>query len=66
MDVYLGCPKQRGSTVNELIIDEDEERFFSSTIPDEVLEVVASSSRGERTGIFTQWVCTAIYFCPGP
>ena len=52
--------------MHALIIDEEEERIFSSTLPDEVLEIVASSSHGERTGIFTQWVCTAMYFCPGP
>ena len=45
--------------MNELMLDEDEAAIFSSAIPDEVLEVVASSSRGERSGLFTQWVCTA-------
>jgi cell division protein FtsZ len=33
-------------------------------IADQVL--LESAGRTERANTFTQWVCTAVYFCPGP
>jgi hypothetical protein len=52
--------------MNELIVDQDQECILTYTIPDEVLEVAACSAGNNRSNIFTQWVCTALYFCPGP
>ncbi len=43
----------------------NEENFPVYEIPDEVVEN-AACMRNDKTSNFTQWVCTALYFCPGP
>jgi hypothetical protein len=43
----------------------EEENFLMYEIPDDVLEAAACTGN-ERANNFTQWVCTALYFCPGP
>jgi len=45
--------------------DENEENFLVYEIPDRVLESAACAGN-EKANTFTQWVCTALYFCPGP
>lgn len=45
--------------------DQTEDATFSYDIPDEVLETAASSGKGPVNN-FTQWMCTALFFCPGP
>jgi hypothetical protein len=52
--------------MNELKVNEDDEHILSYTIPDEIVERAASNPSNERTGIFTQWMCTALFYCPGP
>ena len=34
-------------------------------VSDEMLEA-AASTENDKLNNFTQWVCTAVYFCPGP
>jgi hypothetical protein len=38
--------------------------FLMHEIADDVLEAAACTGN-EKTNNFTQWVCTALYFCPG-
>jgi hypothetical protein len=50
---------------NNSIIESDqneEEDLFVYEISDEMLENTGS----EKAAVFTQWVCTAVYYCPGP
>ena len=66
MAVTFRSRSNGGSAMNEMIIDQDQERILTYLFPDEVLEAAASSSNNERKEIFTQWICTALYYCPGP
>ena len=45
-------------------LDQNEEDLLIYEISDEVLETAYAGN--EKPGIFTQWLCTAVYFCPGP
>jgi hypothetical protein len=49
----------------EEMIHQDEE-FPICEIRDEVLEAAAKRAWNERADPFTQSMCTALYFCPGP
>jgi hypothetical protein len=64
--VNFGDRTNGDNAMNEFVIDPEQECIFTQAIPDEVVESAASSSRDERTDIFTQWICTALYYCPGP
>jgi hypothetical protein len=41
--------------------DQNEEDLLIYEISDEVLE-----NTGNEKANFTQWLCTAVYFCPSP
>jgi hypothetical protein len=45
--------------------DENEENFFVYDISDDALET-ATSTGNKNANNFTQWVCTALFFCSGP
>ena len=45
-------------------IDQTEIENLYSEFPDETLEIVAAD--GEKAGRITLYICTALYFCPGP
>jgi len=45
--------------------DQNEENLLMYEISDDVLEAAACIG-DEKANKFTQWVCTALYFCPGP
>jgi hypothetical protein len=45
--------------------NQDEENVLDQAIDDDALEKAACTGNG-RAGILTQWMCTALYFCPGP
>lgn len=47
------------------ITDENKETFLMCDISDDVLETAACIGN-KKAHNFTQWVCTALYFCPGP
>ena len=51
--------------MNEMTLDQNEEELFTYEVSDEVLEVAGRAER-EKANTFTQWICTALYFCPGP
>jgi hypothetical protein len=49
--------------MNEITLDQNDEQLLTYEVSDEALEVAACK---ERANTFTQWFCTAVYFCPGP
>jgi hypothetical protein len=49
--------------MNEITLDQNDEDLFTYEVSDEVLEVAAGT---QKANTFTQWVCTAVYLCPGP
>ncbi|MGB8575863.1 MAG: hypothetical protein WCD56_04760 [Pseudolabrys sp.] len=51
--------------MDDISRDQNEENFLMYEIPDDALEA-AACTRNEKANNFTQWVCTALYFCPGP
>ena len=53
--------------MNEMTVEQNKnkEAPLICEISDEMLEIAACTS-GEKVSNFTQWVCTAVYFCPGP
>jgi hypothetical protein len=53
------------NAMNDIICDQNKEEPLTYEIPDEVLETAACSNL-QTVGNFTQWICTAVYFCPGP
>jgi hypothetical protein len=55
----------RINSMDDRALDQNEETILICEIPDEALESGAWTGK-ERVNSFTQWVCTALYFCPGP
>jgi hypothetical protein len=55
----------RINAMDDMSRDQNEENFLMYEIPDDVLEAAACTGN-EKANNFTQWVCTALYFCPGP
>lgn len=51
--------------MNDMTHGESEENPLLYEIPDHVVEAAAYTGN-EKTNTFTQWACTALYFCPGP
>ena len=51
--------------MNDVSHDQTEDAAFSNEISDDILETAAFSGNG-RVNNFTQWMCTALFFCPGP
>jgi hypothetical protein len=51
--------------MNEFRLDKNEEKILIYEILDEALENAACTGNNEAN-TFTQWVCTALYYCPGP
>jgi len=49
--------------MNEITLDQSDEEVLTYEVSDEVLEVAASAGKANT---FTEWVCTFMYFCPGP
>ena len=52
--------------MNEMTANQDNEEIFTYEVSDEALEVAAACLDGQKANTFTQWVCTAVYLCPGP
>ena len=50
--------------MNEMTIEQNKEEPLIQEISDAMLEIAAATDDG-RLGNFTQWACTAVYFCPG-
>jgi hypothetical protein len=51
--------------MNKMSLDQNEEELFTYEVSDEVLEV-AGCAETAKANTLTQWICTALYFCPGP
>jgi hypothetical protein len=51
--------------MNEITLDQNEEDLLDHDVSDEVLEV-AGRVETAKANTFTQWICTALHFCPGP
>jgi hypothetical protein len=51
--------------MNETALDQNEIELFNYEVSDGALEV-AGGTEMNRANTFTQWLCTALYFCPGP
>jgi hypothetical protein len=49
--------------MDEIGRERTDESVLQFDVCDDPLE---SAGRTERANTFTQWVCTAVYFCPGP
>jgi hypothetical protein len=49
--------------MNEDFSDQNDDEVPQIEVSDALLE---SSAGGGHQNAFTQWVCTALYFCPGP
>lgn len=48
--------------MDQTFSDQNEENFLIYEIPDDELEVIGM----EKANTITQWLCTALNFCPGP
>jgi len=51
--------------MNEIRSDRNDDEVLQFEVSDIFLESSAGDGR-DTTHAFTQWVCTAVYFCPGP
>jgi hypothetical protein len=51
--------------MNEFSLDKNEEKILMCEIPDAALENAACTGNNEAN-TFTQWICTALDYCPGP
>ena len=51
--------------MNEMTVEQNKEEPLIDEISDEILETAACTN-GEKVSNFTLWLCTALYFCPGP
>jgi hypothetical protein len=59
LDCLAGC-----IAMDQTFSHQNEEHFLTYDIPDEELEVIGMQTANAIT--LTQWICTALYFCPGP
>jgi len=55
----------RAEVMKNVTLDQDEETVLIYEIRDEALEA-AACPWNEKVDPFTQSMCTALYFCPGP
>jgi hypothetical protein len=53
-----------GPMENNRAINQTEIESLYYEFPDETLEIAAAD--GEKAGRITLYICTALYFCPGP
>jgi hypothetical protein len=51
--------------MNEVPSDRNDNVVLQFEVSDVFLESLAGEGH-DNTNAFTQWVCTAVYFCPGP
>jgi hypothetical protein len=50
--------------MNKICPGQDDDEVFHFEVSDVFLESSAADGR-DNTNAFTQWLCTAVYFCPG-
>jgi hypothetical protein len=51
--------------MNEVSSDPDDSAVLQFEVSDVFLESSAGDGHDNKNAL-TQWVCTAVYFCPGP
>jgi hypothetical protein len=51
--------------MNEASSGQNDDDILQLEFSDVILEASAGDVR-DNANAFTQWVCTALYFCPGP
>jgi hypothetical protein len=51
--------------MDDMTLSQNEENFPACEVCDDALEAAAGKWT-ERADPFTQWICTALFFCPGP
>jgi hypothetical protein len=51
--------------MNEVRSNQNDDEVLQFDVSDVFIESLAGD-RHDGTNAFTQWVCTAVYFCPGP
>jgi hypothetical protein len=62
-----GSKATRGpNAMNEMTLDQSDAEFFTYEVSDEALEAAAGYLERGKANTFTQWMCTAVFFCPGP
>jgi hypothetical protein len=52
--------------MNEMTLNQNDEEFFTYEVSDEALETAGACFERQKANTFTQWMCTAVFFCPGP
>jgi hypothetical protein len=52
--------------MNEMTVDQSDTEFFTYEVSDEALETAGACLERQKANTFTQWMCTAVFFCPGP
>jgi hypothetical protein len=60
-----GLLAKRINAMNEMTIEQNNEEPLIQEISDAMLEITAGTD-DVRLSNLTQWICTAVYFCPGP
>jgi hypothetical protein len=62
-DASIDALIKRVETMDEIGRERTDENVLQFDVCDEALECAAHTQRGVTV---TQWICTALYFCPGP
>jgi hypothetical protein len=62
---YLWRSFRRDDVMNEVSSGQNDDDILQLEFSDVILEASAGDVR-DNANAFTQWVCTALYFCPGP
>jgi hypothetical protein len=62
-DASIGALIKRVETIAKIGRERTDENVVQFDVCDEALECAAHTQRGVTV---TQWICTALYFCPGP
>ena len=62
-DASIGALIKRVETIAKIGRERTDENVLQFDVCDEALECAAGTQRGVTV---TQWICTALYFCPGP
>ena len=55
------------NAMNEMALNQNDEEFLTYEVSDTALEGAAAClQEGKSKQLFTQWMCTALFVCPGP
>jgi hypothetical protein len=62
-DASIGALIKKVETMAEIGRERTDENVLQFDVCNEALECAAGT---QRAVTITQWICTALYFCPGP